>query len=205
MHDQINKLVADAFRTHAAPLPDYAKPKGDIGRGFGTRFAGGWTEVTARPCGDEAIYRPGSYCTYAHRTTMIPLLPGARSITYWSPAVFFLPDDPALKPELAFDGDPFRRQARGPALERWLGQSDQAAGVRAPGKSAGAPPGFPCGNGTALGGHRGKGAPPVRGDGRTLRDARTAAGPAVALLAADAIGRSLVGGAAVPPSVGPGL
>lgn len=112
MHDQINKLVADAFRTHAAPLPDYAKPKGDIGRGFGTRFAGGWTEVTARPCGDEDIYRPGSYCTYAHRTTMIPLLPGARSITYWSPAVFFLPDDPALKPELAFDGDPFRRQAR---------------------------------------------------------------------------------------------
>lgn len=48
MHDQINKLVADAFRTHAAPLPDYAKPKGDIGRGFGTRCAGGRTEVTPR-------------------------------------------------------------------------------------------------------------------------------------------------------------
>jgi hypothetical protein len=29
--------------------------------------------------------------------------------SYWRPAVFFLPDDAGLKPEMAYDGDPLRR------------------------------------------------------------------------------------------------
>ncbi|THF58194.1 hypothetical protein [Ollibium composti] len=66
--------------------------------------AGGWH------LDDESLTRAGYYCTYARKATMVVVRPGAPAIpTFWKPAVFFLPDDPALKPEMAYDGDPLLR------------------------------------------------------------------------------------------------
>lgn len=106
MHDRLNKLIADAIRSHAAPLPDYARPDDD-----GDRFVGGPAFVGDRPCHVNDLSRVGSYSTYAYRTTLVPLDGRLRSITYWKPGVFFLPDETGLRPELAYDGDPLRRRA----------------------------------------------------------------------------------------------
>ncbi|TIR72856.1 MAG: hypothetical protein E5X15_24545 [Mesorhizobium sp.] len=100
----ITARIKQAIAAHARPLPEYASLSA-----FDLRFRDG-NAADGWHLDDESLTRAGYYCTYARRATAVVLMPGFPSIpTFWRPAVFFLPDDPTLKPEMAYDGDPLRR------------------------------------------------------------------------------------------------
>ena len=98
--------IRGAIAAHARPVP------ARYGSGIDWRFArgnapGGWHVENG------ADRRPGDYRVYARRMTVIPLEGGyGASKPFWTPSVFFLPQDASRKPERAYDGNPLERGAR---------------------------------------------------------------------------------------------
>ncbi|MBP0441429.1 hypothetical protein [Tianweitania sediminis] len=103
--NDLAKLIADLFNSCAAE----PRPAGGEFDYLRFRFRNGSVQLSERPCSDADANRRGGYALYAVKTTIVPLNVPVGPMTYWAPSVFFIPDDEAMRPEVAYDGSPFRR------------------------------------------------------------------------------------------------
>jgi len=98
--------IARVLAAHAKPLPSYASS------GIDYRFANG-NAPEGWHLADGAETLPGHYRTYARRMTVVPLAAGYGHIKpFWSPCVYFVPDDETMKPQRVYDGNPLERHAK---------------------------------------------------------------------------------------------